>query len=189
MMSTGGSLRSLRSSAAAFVRGGRRISTLRHHNCRQAFASISSISSTFSTTACGFDDGRRKSVLNHPNATVLQQRQHNNSNLFYGRNFSSSSAALQHPLDPLTGDEISLAASIVQSFRGLTPDNVVKHLRFVSISLLEPPKKEFLDGQVMERHAEIVALDPLTGIASEYSVNLQSEKVVDSKSESDAEAR
>jgi primary-amine oxidase len=64
---------------------------------------------------------------------------------------------------------------------GLTPDNVVQHLRFVSISLAEPPKQDYIQGIPTPRCAEVVALNPHSGIASEYKVNLELDRVVFAK--------
>lgn len=84
----------------------------------------------------------------------------------------------KHPLDPLSAEEIQEASAALRAFLGLTPDNVVQNLRFVAVSLKEPPKKDYVQGIVTPRQAEIVALNPTTGIASEYDVNLETGKVV-----------
>ena len=98
---------------------------------------------------------------------------------------SSSSTGSYHPLDPLSGDEIRLASSTVKHFLGLTPtDNSVQTLRFVAVSLLEPPKKEYVAAATKERQgalsrtAEVIALNPSSGVASEYHVDLVTEQVV-----------
>jgi primary-amine oxidase len=83
-----------------------------------------------------------------------------------------------HPLDPLSSDEISQTSAAVQSFLGLTPDNVVQNLRFVAISLLEPTKKDYINGNPVPRKAEVVTLNPKTGISSEYHVNLETSRVI-----------
>ena len=93
----------------------------------------------------------------------------------------STTTTSAHPLDPLSADEISQASSIVRSYLGLTPTNIVQQLRFVCVSLLEPPKKDYIAGNPTPRSAEVVALNPLTGIASEYKVNLESNRVVEAK--------
>jgi Cu2+-containing amine oxidase len=94
---------------------------------------------------------------------------------------ASSSSGSIHPLDPLTGDEISQTSEAVRKFLGLSPANTVQHLRFVSISLCEPPKKDYVAGIKTPRSAEVVALNPHTGVASEYTVDLEANRVVDSK--------
>lgn len=86
-----------------------------------------------------------------------------------------------HPLDPLSADEISLASKIVKAYTGLSADNVVKYLRFVAISLQEPPKKEYISGSPTKRRAEIVTLDPATTLGAEYVVDLESQTVVSHK--------
>ena len=94
------------------------------------------------------------------------------------RSFATSSATYQHPLDPLSASEIEQASSAVRTYLGLTPDDSIKNLRFVAVSLKEPPKKDYIQGNPTPRQAEIVALNPTTGVASEYDVNLDTGKVV-----------
>jgi primary-amine oxidase len=84
----------------------------------------------------------------------------------------------KHPLDPLSGDEILEASTAIRKYLGLTPDSSVRHLRFVAVSLKEPPKQEYIKGNPTPRQAEIVTVNPATGIASEYEVNLETGKVV-----------
>src|SRR6202035_1926147 len=65
--------------------------------------------------------------------------------------------ARSHPLDPLSAQEIRSAAAILRRSRDLGPA-----LRFVMISLLEPPKPAGLDfslGPVPDRAAFIVTYD------------------------------
>jgi primary-amine oxidase len=89
----------------------------------------------------------------------------------------NGSDSILHPLDPLTSDEILAASEAVKTHLGLTPDNVVQHLRFVSISMLEPPKADYISGIIQTpRQAEVISLNPLTGIASVYIVNLDLDK-------------
>src|SRR5437868_15318146 len=45
-------------------------------------------------------------------------------------------AAIQHPLEPLTADEVQLAVSLLRENGKVTPTT-----RFVSVSLKEPPKE------------------------------------------------
>jgi len=85
-----------------------------------------------------------------------------------------------HPLDPLSGQEIEAASASVRSFLGLTPETTVENLRFVAVTLKEPPKQEYIQGIPTPRRAEIVALNPTTGIASEYDVDLETGKVISS---------
>lgn len=86
-----------------------------------------------------------------------------------------------HPLDPLSRTEIEAASLAVQKHLGLTPDNVVKNLRFVAISLLEPRKEDYINGKSGPRSAEVVALNPSSGMAIESQVDLENNKVVATK--------
>ncbi|MGN6174393.1 MAG: hypothetical protein ACTHPS_15850, partial [Streptosporangiaceae bacterium] len=66
--------------------------------------------------------------------------------------------AVRHPLDPLSGHEIRRAAGILRS-----DGRASAALRFVSVSLHEPPKSAVASGrlgQVFAREAFIVALEP-----------------------------
>ena len=69
-----------------------------------------------------------------------------------------------HPLHALTPDEISQASSLVKAHLQLD------EIRFVAVSLKEPPKSE--QDTFVTRMAEIVVLNPETGIATELSVTL-----------------
>jgi primary-amine oxidase len=86
---------------------------------------------------------------------------------------------ITHPLDPLSAIEIENASSIVRSYLGFT-NEANNSLRFVSVSLLEPPKQDYIAGIKVARQAEIVSLNPMTGIASEYQVDLETSEVVSS---------
>ncbi len=123
-------------------------------------------------TKCGavhfFHDGF---PISH--AILNSATRHRQSFLLRGLATSVSS----HPLDPLSAEEITDASSVVSSYLGLTPDNKVKNIRFVAVSLKEPPKKEYLSRIHVPRHAEIVAINPTTGIVTEYEVNLETSKV------------
>jgi Cu2+-containing amine oxidase len=77
-------------------------------------------------------------------------------------------------MDPLLPEEILEASAVVQVLLGLTPENVVKQLRFVAVTLLEPAKLEYISRTNVSRKAEIIALNAMTGIASEYHVALDS---------------
>jgi primary-amine oxidase len=72
--------------------------------------------------------------------------------------------ATAHPLDPLSAHEIEAAVAVVR--REHDPEGL---LRFVSITLREPPKDalaRWVHGTPIERRAELVILDPAarTGI-------------------------
>uniref|UniRef100_A0A7S2XTZ3 Amine oxidase n=2 Tax=Attheya septentrionalis TaxID=420275 RepID=A0A7S2XTZ3_9STRA len=91
-----------------------------------------------------------------------------------------------HPLDPLTASEIKSTASAVK--KTLDDDNI----RFVAISLKEPRKVDLLahdnnqsTNESLERRAEVIVLNPSTGIASELTVCLNNEAgaVVESHTE------
>lgn len=86
-----------------------------------------------------------------------------------------------HPLDPLDADEIRSASDAVKSALSLSPDNLIKQLRFVAISLYEPRKQDYIAGKTCPRMAEIVAFNPTTGRGSEYVVDLEESTVVSSK--------
>ena len=94
------------------------------------------------------------------------------------RSMVTATGSEVHPLDPLTADEIEQASDAVKKYLGLTPANTVQHIRFVCVSLLEPPKKDYISGIKTPRSAEIVALNPYTGIGSEYKVDLEANKVI-----------
>src|SRR5260370_36285648 len=70
----------------------------------------------------------------------------------------ASDAALRHPLDPLSAEEIALAVRVLR-----TQAPVTSNLRFVSVNLHEPAKTE-LDGSHaghgMDRRAFIIVIDP-----------------------------
>ena len=89
-----------------------------------------------------------------------------------------------HPLDPLNAQEIKQASAAVQAHLGLTPvDNSVQKtsLRFVAVTLKEPPKQVYIAGNPTPRMAEIVTLNPSTSIASEFEVDLEQEKGTSTK--------
>ncbi len=83
----------------------------------------------------------------------------------------TAESSSHHPLDPLLPGEITLASEAVRTYLGLTADNAAT-LRFVSISLLEPPKSDYIKGIKTPRQAECIALNPQTGIATNYTVTL-----------------
>src|SRR5580700_10076691 len=66
-------------------------------------------------------------------------------------------AALRHPLDPLSAEEVAAAVRILRA-RGPASDN----LRFVSINLHEPAKTELEGisaGSTLDRRAFIIVID------------------------------
>ncbi|MEE9249118.1 MAG: tyramine oxidase, partial [Dehalococcoidia bacterium] len=81
-----------------------------------------------------------------------------------------SPIAVQHPLDPLTPDEIEDAVAILRADRSLG-----KRVRFETVVLNEPPKAQVLrykDGDPIQREAFIALLDNDTGSTYEAVVSL-----------------
>ena len=79
-------------------------------------------------------------------------------------------AVADHPLAPLTLEEIQAAVRIVREERGLGP----KH-RFAGLTLKEPPKEQVLSyqpGDTFEREALAVILDGNEGTTYEAVVSL-----------------
>jgi primary-amine oxidase len=82
----------------------------------------------------------------------------------------------RHPLDPLSEHEIRQAVSILAGDGRVSPA-----MRFVSVSLREPPKGEvtsFRPGQAFARAAFIVALDPREHLTYEAVVSITARSVV-----------
>jgi primary-amine oxidase len=89
---------------------------------------------------------------------------------------------------PLTAEEISQAADIIRVHeKAGTNGDSLKKLRFTAISLKEPSKVDILAAQTSEeplsitRQVEAVTLNPMTGLASEFVVDLATMEVVKSK--------
>jgi primary-amine oxidase len=76
-------------------------------------------------------------------------------------------AKASHPLDSLTAEEIRVASTAVKKLMN------VGNLRFIAITLLEPPKN--ISSPI--RSAEVVVLNPGTGIATELTVVLNTSEV------------
>lgn len=82
---------------------------------------------------------------------------------------------VQHPLEPLTADEIAASVAIICNQVKLT-----KHLRFVTVDLHEPPKNEvigFKKGTDFNREAFGVLLDNSTGVGTEVVVSLTNRNI------------
>src|SRR6266568_714984 len=84
---------------------------------------------------------------------------------------------LAHPLEPLTPEEIQLASAIV-----LEEQSLSERVRFVSVTLYEPPKQEvlaFKTGDAVVRRAFIILLDKNTETSATYEaiVNLSAKQV------------
>jgi primary-amine oxidase len=63
----------------------------------------------------------------------------------------------QHPLDPLSADEVAAATRIISRQEGLSP-----RFRFISVTLHEPPKERvraWRPGDALKREAEIILID------------------------------
>lgn len=78
-----------------------------------------------------------------------------------------SPVAASHALHSLTPGEMLLASTAVRNLLN------VDRLRFIAVTLKEPPKLNSFDT----RHAEVVVLNPSTGIATELIVSLDDNKV------------
>src|SRR5438132_491735 len=77
---------------------------------------------------------------------------------------------IRHPLEPLTVDEIANTVHVLRRDRNLGP-----RVRFVSISLHEPPKSAMLafrPHQAIEREAFAILLERDTGRTYEAIVSL-----------------
>jgi primary-amine oxidase len=84
---------------------------------------------------------------------------------------SRPTTAIAHPLEPLTGEEISAVAGLLRD-----AGHIGKRCRFVSLVLREPPKPAVLafeaDGAPVAREAETVVLDKADGRTYEAVVSL-----------------
>ena len=72
-----------------------------------------------------------------------------------------------HPLDPLSAEEITRAASILRSGPAAAPS-----FRFVAINLREPDKQLLKSGSPLPRTADSVLIDRASGTAYEAIVDL-----------------
>ena len=86
------------------------------------------------------------------------------------------SIGTSHPLEPLTGEELRRVSSLLRDQRDLGPT-----VRFVSIALHEPPKREVLDfspgGDLPERQAFVILYDRAHQQTVESIVSLSSSTV------------
>ena len=88
---------------------------------------------------------------------------------------TAAGAAVAHPLDPLTSEEIVRAASILRDQRQLGP-----RVRFETIVLKEPEKelvRNFSPGDTIRREVFLAVLDNETEATYEATVSLEEEKV------------
>jgi primary-amine oxidase len=74
---------------------------------------------------------------------------------------------MAHPLDPLTADEIRVAAAVLRRDRGVTD-----RWRFATIALNEPPKDALRGAATPAREAEILCWNPDGGDAYKAVVSL-----------------
>ncbi|MBV8360067.1 MAG: tyramine oxidase, partial [Deltaproteobacteria bacterium] len=79
----------------------------------------------------------------------------------------------QHPLDPLSAQEVTAAVHIMRS-RGPASGN----LRFVSVNLHEPAKAEFQNGEIGDRRAFIIVIDLEARRVLEALVSLRDETLL-----------
>lgn len=89
---------------------------------------------------------------------------------------STRSAAPEHPLDPLSADEIRAARRIIDE-HGLLGDSV----RFVFVALSEPHKRTvqaFTAGDPIDRRARVLLLDRATGQGHDLLVSITDEQIV-----------
>jgi primary-amine oxidase len=93
-----------------------------------------------------------------------------------GSGGTARASAARHPLDPLSADEIRRAVKIFRADARAT-----SAMRFVSVSLREPPKGEVASarsGQGFRREAFIVALEPREHLTYEAVVSLTDRSVL-----------
>src|SRR5947209_15672023 len=87
----------------------------------------------------------------------------------------SSSPTIQHPLEPLTAEELGAAVALVREKHQLS-----EHFRFVSVALHEPPKDlvlSFKESEKVHREAFLKLLDNSDGAAYEAIVDLTANDV------------
>lgn len=96
--------------------------------------------------------------------------------------FSTNACKIPHPLDPLSAGEIKSASAAVKKILTKAKKQNPLSIRFVSVSLFEPAKKDLLLNKTGEskiklgRKAEVVTL--VDGICSEFIIELLSNNAV-----------
>lgn len=83
---------------------------------------------------------------------------------------------ITHPLEPLTPEEIQASVAILRQSRNLS-----RSVRFVSVTLHEPPKEDvlkFQPGDAFDRQAWMILLDNTDGTTYEAIVSLSRGQVV-----------
>jgi len=91
------------------------------------------------------------------------------------KRMTSSVVDMDHPLDPLTGDEIERSVAILRSEQDLTG-----RIRFETVTLKEPPKEDvlrYIQGDPIIREAFLVILNNDTGETYEATVSLNEGRV------------
>ncbi|QRI76436.1 MULTISPECIES: primary-amine oxidase [Rhodococcus] len=89
---------------------------------------------------------------------------------------AASTPAPDHPLTPLTAEEITAVKETV-SAEGL----VTEHVRFVYVGLEEPHKSAvlaFRPGEHIERRARVLLLDRATGVGSDHVVSVTERRIL-----------
>ena len=88
----------------------------------------------------------------------------------------SETTIVEHPLEPLTVEEISAAAAILRA-----GGHVGERCHFAAVTLHEPPKdvvRDFAAGDAVEREAGALVVDHATGVTYEAVVSLTRREVV-----------
>lgn len=88
---------------------------------------------------------------------------------------STKSSRIQHPLEPLSAEEVTAAVAIIRAER-----NLDERIRFPMVVLNEPPKSvvlNFKDGDEIEREAFVIILNNATGATYEAIVSLTAKAV------------
>jgi primary-amine oxidase len=88
---------------------------------------------------------------------------------------SAMAKIVQHPLDPLTPQEIDQAVTLVRQHQALTGS-----VRFATVMLNEPSKSTALNfnpGDPIQREAFLILLDNVTGYTYEVVVSLTQKMV------------
>ena len=88
----------------------------------------------------------------------------------------SEKTSVEHPLEPLTAEEISAASAILRA-----GGHIGERAHFAAVTLHEPPKdviRAFAAGDAVEREAGVLVVDHATGGTYEAVVSLTRREVV-----------